>query len=104
MSYQLTATVCWMDSIQLTIRGKYIIQHRVNKVLAKVDKIHPKINPDYSGINTNIKALGMNDLTSVSFKLNKPIFYDAFEKHRTNGSFILIDLQSNNTVGAGFIK
>jgi len=101
---QLTATVCWMDSNQLTAGGKYIIQHGVNKVLAKVDKIHHKINPDYSGINTDVTGLGMNDLASVSFKLNKPMFYDAFENHRTNGSFILIDSQSNNTVGAGFIK
>jgi len=100
---QLTATVCWMDSNQLTAGGKYIIQHGVNKVLAKVDKIHHKINPDYSGVNTDVSGLGMNDLASVSFKLNKPMFYDTFENHRTNGSFILIDSQSNNTVGAGFI-
>jgi len=101
---QLTATVCWMDSNQLTTGGKYIIQHGVNKVIAKIDKIHHKINPDYSGINTDVIGLGMNDLALVSFKLNKPIFYDAFESHRTNGAFILIDTQSNNTVGAGFIK
>jgi len=45
----------------------------------------------------------MNDIASVSFKLNKPVFFDAFKDHRTNGSFILIDTQSNSTVGAGFI-
>jgi len=101
---QLTATVCWMDSNQLTAGGKYIIQHGINKVLAKVDKIYHKIYPDYSGIDTDVTGLGMNDLALVSFKLNKPMFYDAFENHRTNGSFILIDSQSNNTVGAGFIK
>ncbi|PHS09147.1 MAG: sulfate adenylyltransferase [Kordia sp.] len=101
---QLTATICWMDSNQLTTGGKYVIQHGVNKVIAKVDKIHHKINPDYSGINTDVTGLDMNDLALVSFKLNKPMFYDAFENHRTNGSFILIDTQSNNTVGAGFIK
>jgi len=101
---QLTATICWMDSNQLTTGGKYIIQHGVNKVLAKVDTIHHKIKPDYSGINTDDTSLSMNDLASVSFKLNKPMFYDSFESHRTNGSFILIDSQSNNTVGAGFIN
>lgn len=46
----------------------------------------------------------MNDIAQVSFKLNKPIFYDKFKDHRTNGSFILIDSQSNSTVGAGFIS
>ncbi len=101
---QFTANVCWMDSTQLTAGTKYVVQHGINKVLAKVDKIHHKINPDYSGIETDVSGLGVNDIASVTFKLNKPIFYDQFKNHRTNGSFILIDPQSNNTVGAGFIQ
>ncbi|MFD1160877.1 sulfate adenylyltransferase subunit 1 [Hwangdonia seohaensis] len=101
---QFTANVCWMDSTQLTAGKKYVVQHGINKVLAKVDRIHHKINPDYSGIEENVNGLGMNDIASVTFKLNKPIFYDEFKNHRTNGSFIIIDSQSNNTVGAGFIQ
>tara|TARA_R110002124_G_scaffold138749_3_gene302714 strand:+ start:22903 stop:24150 length:1248 start_codon:yes stop_codon:yes gene_type:complete len=101
---QFTATVSWMDSQNLIVGKKYIVQHGVNKVFAKVDQIHHKINPDYSGVDETVDALKMNDIATVSFKLNKPIFYDAFKSHRTNGSFILIDSQSNNTVGAGFIQ
>ncbi len=101
---QFTANVCWMDSNQLTLGGKYVVQHGVNKVLAKVDRINHKINPDYSGIEENVTGLNVNDIASVTFKLNKPIFYDQFRNHRTNGSFILIDTQNNNTVGAGFIQ
>lgn len=101
---QFTATISWMDSKKLNAGGKYVLQHGVNKVLAKVDAIHHKINPDYSGIEENVDSLKINDIAKVSFKLNKPIFFDAFKKHRTNGSFILIDAQSNNTVGAGFIS
>ncbi|MDP5231915.1 MAG: GTP-binding protein [Cellulophaga sp.] len=100
---QFTATISWMDSEKLKAGNKYMVQHGVNKVLAKVDAIHHKINPDYSGIDKEVSALGMNDIAEVSFKLNKPIFFDAFKKHRTNGSFILIDTKSNSTVGAGFI-
>ncbi|WP_445957569.1 sulfate adenylyltransferase subunit 1 [Yeosuana sp.] len=101
---QFTANICWMDSNQLTTGGKYIVQHGINKVLAKVDKIHHKINPDYSGIETDVTGLNVNDIAQVTFKLNKPIFYDQFKNHRTNGSFILIDTQTNSTVGAGFIQ
>ncbi len=101
---QLTANICWMDSTQLTAGSKYILQHGVNKVLAKVDTIHHKINPDYSGLDLDVSGLKVNDIASVTFKLNKPIFYDQFKNHRTNGSFILIDSQSNHTVGAGFIQ
>jgi len=101
---QFTATICWMDSKALTTGSKYVLQHGVNKVLAKVDNINHKINPDYSGIDSEAQSLGVNDIASISFKLNRPIFFDAFKEHRTNGSFILIDTQSNNTVGAGFIQ
>ena len=101
---QFTATISWMDSNKMNAGGKYIIQHGVNKVLAKVDSIQHKINPDYSGIEEDVDSLKINDIATVTFKLNKPIFFDAFKKHRTNGSFILIDTQSNNTVGAGFIN
>jgi len=101
---EFTATVSWMDSEKLIKGNKYTIQHGVNKVLAKVDTIHHKIEPDYSGIDKDVAELKMNDIASVTFKLNKPIFYDQFKNHRTNGSFILIDSHSNNTVGAGFIQ
>ncbi|HEA23040.1 MAG TPA: sulfate adenylyltransferase [Pricia antarctica] len=101
---QFTATISWMDSEHLIPGKKYIVQHGVNKVMAKVASINHKIHPDYSGIDEKAESLGMNDIAEVSFKLNKPIFYDQFKKHRTNGSFILIDTQSNGTVGAGFIN
>lgn len=101
---QFTATIAWMGSENLTAGKKYVVQHGVNKVLAKVDTILHKIHPDYSGIDEKADSLGMNDIAEVTFKLNKPIFYDRFKDHRTNGSFILIDTQSNNTVGAGFIS
>ncbi len=101
---QFTATISWMDSKQLTAGNKYVVQHGVNKVLAKVETVHHKIAPDYSGLDTEANTLGMNDIAQVSFRLNKPIFYDKFKEHRTNGSFILIDTQTNNTVGAGFIS
>nr|WP_299000489.1 GTP-binding protein [uncultured Allomuricauda sp.] len=101
---QLTATVSWMDSNSLVTGGKYVVQHGVNKVLAKVDAIEHKIHPDYSGIEENINALQMNDIAKVHLRLNKPIFYDRFKDHRTNGSFIILDGRTNNTAGVGFIN
>lgn len=100
---QFTATVSWMDSENLRVGGKYIVQHGVNKVLAKIDAIEHKVAPDNSGIEENVDSLQMNDIAKVRFRLNKPIFYDRFKDHRTNGSFIMIDSRSNTTAGVGFI-
>ncbi|MDD3722946.1 MAG: GTP-binding protein [Lutibacter sp.] len=99
-----TAKVCWMCSKQLVPGSKYILQHGVNKVLARVNEIHHKIATDFSGVDTQISSLQINDIAAVSFQLNKPIFFDAFKEHRTNGAFILIDPQTNNTSGVGFIE
>jgi len=73
-------------------------------VLAKVNSINSKIEPDFSGAQDNVESLTMNDIGAIEFQVNKPIYFDAFKEHRTNGSFILIDPQSNNTVGVGFIQ
>ena len=103
-SKNLTATVSWMDAKSLQTGSKYVLQHGVNKVLAKVSTIHHKIATDFSENTAGISTLEMNDIASVSFQLSKPIFFDAFKEHRTNGAFILIDPQSNNTSGVGFIE
>jgi len=99
-----TATVSWMDGRPLSLGSKYTLQHGVNKAIAKVSAINHKIHPDFSGVENDVTSLNMNDIASVSFQLNKPIFFDAFKEHRTNGSFILIDPQTNNTAGVGFIE
>lgn len=101
---ELNAVICWMDSSHLKEKNKYTLQHGVNKVLAIVTKVNHKIHPDFSGIDNDAKDLSVNDIASVSFKLNKPIFYDSFKEHRTNGAFILIDNNTNSTVGVGFIQ
>lgn len=104
MEKTFTAKVCWMCSKPLVVGSKYVLQHGVNKVLAKVNEIHHKIETDFSGVDTQVSNLQINDIASVSFQLNKPIFFDAFKEHRTNGAFILIDPQTNNTSGVGFIE
>ena len=101
---QCNAIVCWMDSEPLQEGGKYTIQHGVHKVLAKVNSIQHKIEPDFSGVDADVSSLNLNDIALVNFEFNKPLYYDAFKAHRTNGSFIVIDNQTNNTVGAGFIQ
>ncbi|WP_457616433.1 sulfate adenylyltransferase subunit 1 [Lutibacter sp.] len=101
---KFTAITTWMCAKPLQVGALYTLQHGVHKVTAKVTAIHHKINPDFSGKEENVSALKMNDIASVSFQVNKPLYFDAFKAHRTNGAFILIDPQSNNTSGVGFIQ
>lgn len=104
VSKNITASVAWMDTDSLFNGSKLIIQHGVNKVFAKVERIHYKINTDYSGIEEQISEVKINDIARVTFKLNASIFYDSFKSQRDNGSFIIINNKTNNTSGVGFIE
>ena len=101
---EITATVTWMDNQSLSTGTVYVLQHGVNKVLAKVSSINHTVETDFSGVEKNISSLEMNDIASVTFKLNKPIFGDKFKENRANGAFILLDKNTNNTSGVGFIE
>ena len=46
----------------------------------------------------------MNEIGSVEFEANVPLFFDPYSSNRTTGSFILIDALSNATLGAGMIQ
>ena len=51
----------------------------------------------------DIDTLAMNDIGRISLRTAKPLFYDAYKKNRQTGSLIIIDEQTNETIGAGMI-
>ena len=101
---QITATICWMDSKQLQPGAKYMVQHNTNKVLSKIDAIKNVVSTEYTGVHDANNKLALNEIGEVSIKLSKPIYFDAYKDNKANGSFILIDTQSNTTAGVGFIN
>ncbi|NJB83171.1 sulfate adenylyltransferase subunit 1 [Wenyingzhuangia aestuarii] len=100
---QLNAKVCWMDATNLVVGKKYFIQQGANVIAAKVASIDAVIATDFSG-ETPATELKINEIGKVSFKLAKTLFYDTYAVNKTTGSFVLIDPQTNNTSGAGFIQ
>ncbi|NIJ44402.1 sulfate adenylyltransferase subunit 1 [Wenyingzhuangia heitensis] len=99
----LNAKICWMDSTNLVVGKKYLLQQGANVIAAKVASIDAVIATDFSG-EAAATELKINEIGKVSFKLAKTLFYDTYEVNKTTGSFILIDPQTNNTSGAGFIQ
>mgnify|MGYP000477226233 CR=1 FL=1 len=100
---QLKAKVCWMGSKNLIGGAKYLLQHGVNRVQAMVQSVDNVLAPDFSGQEA-AEALSLNQIGEVNIKLAKPVFYDKYTENKTNGSFILIDPQTNHTAGVGFIQ
>lgn len=100
----IEAKICWMDSKNLVPGAKYLIQHGANRVVAKIGDIKSVIKTDFSGDDEAASELTINEIGVVTVKLAKPLFYDAYADNKANGSFILIDAQTNNTSGVGFIQ
>ena len=98
----LTANVCWIGDEPLENRNKYIIKHATNQIKAMVSDINFKTDI-HTLAQDEADELAMNEIGSVSFKLQQPLHYDKYADNRTTGSFIIIDSFTNNTVGAGMI-
>ena len=101
---QIDATICWMDSEPLQASQKYYIKHGVNDAQAKITQLSSIIKTDFSGIEENPSELVLNQIGDIQLKLSKPLSFDAYKDNKSNGSFILINPKTNNTVGVGFIK
>ncbi len=97
------AKLCQVNSKPLKVGDKYTLQHGVNRVLAKVESINSRIHTDFSGTEPATQ-LKLNDIGEVEFKLSKPIHYDPYKTNKSNGSFILIDEGTFDTVSVGFIE
>ena len=68
---------------------------------AAVDNV---LATDFTGQDTAATELSLNQIGEVAIKLAKPLFYDKYVDNKQNGSFILIDPQTNHTAGVGFVE
>lgn len=104
MDRSVNATVCWMDSTKLRPASKYILQHGVNSVLARIKSVETDTIAELNKSVEPAQELSLNDLGKVQIDLSKPIFVDDYATNKSNGAFILIDPVSNATAGVGFIN
>ena len=99
----LEVLVTWMSSTPLRARTKVVIKHTTNQCMAMVKELKYKIDINTLHRLQDIDTLAMNDIGRISLRTAKPLFYDVYKKNRQTGSIIIIDEQTNETIGAGMI-
>ena len=105
VSQNFDAMICWMSEDQMLPRKKYILKHGSNEVTAMITKkVYTLDVNTFSKAEDQTLKIGLNDIARISIKTSKPINFDDFESNRANGSFVLIDTQTNETLAAGMIK
>jgi sulfate adenylyltransferase subunit 1 len=100
----ITATLSWMEEHALTPGKSFLLQHNTNRVKAKLVELQSVLDIETMEEKTGVAQLKLNDIGRVVIKTAKPIFADTYQSNPDNGSFILIDEFSNNTVAVGFIE
>ena len=99
----LELLVTWMSSNPLKPRTKVVIKHTTNQCLGMVKELKYKIDINTLHRIEGIDTIAMNDIGRISIRTAKPLFYDVYKKNRQTGSIIIIDEQTNETIGAGMI-
>ncbi len=97
---QFAAHVLWMDDAALLPGRPYWLKIGTRTVTATISDIKHRVD-----VNTQehlaAKRLELNEVGYCNLSLEEPIAFARYADNRTLGGFILIDRQSNRTVGAG---
>ena len=94
-----TAKLVWLDPDPLAPARRYLLKQTTQTVPAWVRAVGARLNLetlDYEPAET----LGLNDIGRVEIEATRPLFFDAYARSRAGGSAILIDPETNATVGA----
>ncbi|MDT8390946.1 MAG: sulfate adenylyltransferase subunit CysN [Lentisphaeria bacterium] len=105
ISNEFEAMLVWMDEKATRPGQVFYVKQTTNTTPGTLSEIRYKID-----VNTMRKQsqdgpleLGLNEIARVNMTLHRPLMFDAHEKNRATGSFILINRLTNATVAAGMI-
>jgi sulfate adenylyltransferase subunit 1 len=130
ISKDLQAKICWLNENAYRQGTTFILKHGTTEVKAKIQEISYKVDienfkelsvgtlttadelfvetqttaSDEFDEPTKINDIKLNDIVKVKIKTAQPIFYDKYADNKANGTFILIDSQTNATVAVGFLE
>jgi bifunctional enzyme CysN/CysC len=98
----LDAMVVWMGEKPLAPGRVYLAKLGASWVRASCAAVDYRVDPDTLH-RANGHGLGLNDIGRASFTLFEERFVDPYARNRSTGAFILVDAESDRTVGAGMI-
>lgn len=104
VNQEFQTTLCWMDSGNMAIGKKYLLQVGSRTVRAIVKDIQYQLDVNTLSKNVNVREVSLNDIVKVTLKTSVPIVYDSYAELRATGAAILIDETSNNTVAGCMLE
>jgi bifunctional enzyme CysN/CysC len=102
VSDQFQVRILWMSDTPLLPGRRYLLKIGAKTVTATINA--PKYGIDINTLNdVPAKTLELNQIGVTTLSLDQAIAFDPYDENREMGGFILIDRQTNDTVGLGLI-
>lgn len=104
MTQDIDAMIAWMaDTSTLREGAMYSIKHTTRTARAKVRDVKYRLDINTLHRDETASGLTTNEIGRVTLRTTAPLFVDEYRRNRTTGSFILVDEDTNATVGAGMV-
>jgi sulfate adenylyltransferase subunit 1 len=102
-SKRIELMVCWMNSKPLQLNSKYFIKHTTAEITGEITSVEYNVNISTLENNLEDKLVKMNDIARITLQASSELYFDSYNENRITGSLIIIDPETNETVGAGMI-
>jgi hypothetical protein len=100
---EFEATLVWMHEQPAVEGARLLLQQGPRTVPARITKIFEAWDLEQLE-KLRASSLELNQIGRVEITAAEPVLFDPYRENRATGGFILIDRQSNLTVGAGLIE
>ena len=105
VTQEFDAMVCWMaDEAALEPGRDYIVKQTTRSTRARVTALDYRLDVNTLHRDKSATALKLNELGRVTLRTQVPLLLDEYSRNASTGSFILIDADTNVTVGAGMVR
>ena len=100
------AMIVWMSESPMALNapGRYLIKHTTRQTPGLLTGLTYRIDVNTLHKQPEADTLELNEIGLVTVETARPLCYDPYKNNRGTGAFIVIDRQTNNTVGAGMIR
>jgi bifunctional enzyme CysN/CysC len=102
LSDQFEARVLGLSQHHLLAGRSYELNLHTCQAVATITAIKYQVDVRL-GTCLATRSLGLNDIGVINLSLDRPVPFEAYDRCRRLGSFILVDRLDNQTVGAGMI-
>ena len=101
VSQSISMMCCWFNPEAMQMNKRYIVKSTVAETIGMVKAIDYKVDVSTLEHVMGVEKLQMNDIARILVRTANPMVFDRYVDNRTTGSFIFIDPDSFETVGAG---